>query len=152
MSKENNISEHISSKAMTISCLAGLGKTLEKQFNSNYKLILLTPLGIIKGSIIFEKKDNEEDYFELVSETKNPDGTKNCTFEVDISFALKVKKEKINDLKEEKPNLSVTEDGACFYVKNATLNPSSNPNINITFSQLIVFADQVIGVSLAPSD
>lgn len=137
----NCMNDRFSIKALTISSLNGIIEVAKKTDSSNdYQILLLTPLGFIKGDICnIANSDN----FITKNESLN-------NFKIDISYAITQRNKSISILEEENPNIKPIDNGATLNLKNVTIYKENFINPILSIDQMLIFVDQIISFSMIP--
>ncbi len=75
----------------------------------------------------------------------------NCSnVNVDFSYIVKMKNERLLKFEEENPNLNVCDNGAILNLKNVSVYKDNLNDPVLITEQMLVFADQIIGFSAIP--
>jgi hypothetical protein len=137
----NCMIDRFSIKALTVSALDAIIEVTNKSDSSNdYQILLLTPLGFIKGDICdIANSDN----FITKNESLN-------NFKIDISYAITQRYKNISILEEENPNIKPIDNGATLNLKNVTIYKENLNNPILSIDQMLIFVDQIISFSMIP--
>lgn len=133
----------ISLKSLTINQIGLLAEQIKEMGDRDYQVLLLTPYGFIKGDLL------ENASMEKVI-TSDPDQANQAS--IDLSAFTSMRAEHVNELKEENPDLEIVDNGATLNLKNVEVYKDQISDPVLTLSQMLVFANEVIGVSLIPRD
>ncbi|MCY9513271.1 hypothetical protein [Paenibacillus apiarius] len=128
-------------KAATIDTLQTTFNILNKgtiegiKSSDTLELVFLTNFGYVTGEII--------DIAEASDESKAKDDFKKYLF----ASTIKHRNSAIAGFEEENENLRLTSDSSLVYLKNAIVKPFSNPESSFKFGDLMLFTDQIVGIS-----
>lgn len=112
------------------------------------KILFMTPMGFIRGKISdIDYSDN--DLIKKGHKVGTKDGKDIFSYRLNWSAILKNRDENIKQFEENNKEVNLVDNTVVFVIKDAILNPTSNPAINIKIDEFLLFADQVIGVSLS---
>lgn len=136
-----------SNKAMTIYQLKTLVEFFnEKDEKNDFQILLITPFGFIKGDLE-EINENKDDFISL--KQKSPDTPDTYSYDVDISYLIKLRSEHLSELQSEK-EVVIVDNGATLNFRNVEVYKDNLSNPIATFEQMLVFADQIISFSIVP--
>lgn len=137
-----------SMKWATFQALHALTEVLESGAPGKLQMVLLTPTGFIWGrlsDIVTDLKDAVQP----VGDPSSSDGANGAMrLVMDLSCIMPIRAELVKQIEQQCPDPKIVDNGACIYLKNATLIPNSGFNVRLHFDQLLVFVDQIVGFSL----
>lgn len=140
------INERIDVKAATIISLhTGVtvineGSIEGIEASGEMELVYITNAGFVTGKLV-----NIDDAANIDNATKNFNSYL-------FASSVKSRNTSIADEESKNENLKLISDTATIYLKNATLRSFAAPNNVINFGDLLLFADQILGVSMKVVD
>lgn len=115
---------------------------LRKAYTSDYQMMFVTPYGIICGDL-----DEVQTIEKLKSEIKAEGSAK-----VDLSLAIEGRNTILKDLESDGKTLMISDSGGVINLKNVAVYRDDMRNPVFITDGLLLFADQIIAVSLIPRD
>lgn len=141
--KLENKFNRISLKSYTVNQVGLLTEQLKKMGDNDFQVLLLTAYGFIKGDL--SKISSEESVITAQSEQEN-------RASVDLSSLISMRENLIDEIKSEEPDLEIVDNGATLNLENVEIYKDQFENPVFKTNQMLVFANDVISVSLIPRD
>ncbi|AUM96139.1 MULTISPECIES: hypothetical protein [Clostridium] len=142
----NCIKNNLSVKSMDIQLFNGIITYFNNEHDNNdFQILLHTTYGFIKCDIcdIAESDD-------FITSGENSTNSNSENLNVDFSYIVKIKNERLLEFEKENPNLNVCDNGAILNLKNVSIYKDDLKNPILTTNQMLVFLDQIIGFSAIP--
>lgn len=143
--KKNKVSKLVTNrvdlKALTIDTLNAAFRIVNSgtiqgiESSDTMEIVLVTNFGYVTGEIT--------DIADASDEEKASEDFKSYLFASTITH----RNNSLASMEEENENLRLTNDSSLIYLKNAVIKPFANPQTSVTFGDLLLFTDQVIGIS-----
>jgi len=115
---------------------------LRKAYTSDYQMMFVTPYGIICGDL-----DEVQTIEKLKSEIKAEGSAK-----VDLSLAVDERNKFLENLEANGKAPEISDSGGVINLKNVTIYRDNMIHPVLTIDTLLLFADQIISVSLIPRE
>lgn len=140
---QNKGINRLSLKSFTINQVALLIDQAKEYGDNDFQILLLTSYGFIKGDLLENAAEDEL----LMA---NQESSNQLT--IDLSSLTPMRANLIKGMKEKEPDLEIVDNGATLNLKNVEIYKNDLSNPVLRTNQMIVFANDVISVSLAPRD
>ncbi|NFO72181.1 hypothetical protein FDC51_18905 [Clostridium botulinum] len=141
----NCVKNNLSVKFIDIQLFNGMITYFNTQHeNNDFQILLHTTYGFIKCDIC--NADPSDNFIT----PKNPMDPNSSNVNVDFSYIVKIKNERLLKFEEENPNLNVCDNGAILNLKNVSVYKDNLNDPVLITEQMLVFADQIIGFSAIP--
>lgn len=133
----NFIKNRVDLRFLTVNCFNGAiellkaGKLKNISMTRETQTIIITNFGVITGKILNWEENQEDDFFKAT-----------------IDGAVDSRNKLLSKIEQENTEeLRPINDSSFIVVKNANIKPYANPTSNFSIAEMILFTDQIVGLS-----
>lgn len=138
------LANEIDLKSLTFHCIDEMlnasldtiksGEIEGASINGDINTIIVTNFGIVKGDLVKEQTSTNDESLGFS--------------EAVILKSIEIRNDEISKLENENAQLKLINDTRAIVLKNVTITPYANSNTPFKLENLILFSDQIVGISI----